>query len=89
MASLIDWVTRDYSTVIIADCLSEPVEVPANNVRMERTKVTIMRTSMPISSGSCEVKGPVIRIVSDEVILLISAAEVEELGSFEIRVYCE
>jgi hypothetical protein len=52
---------------------------------MERTKVTIIRTSMPISSGSCEVKGPVIRNVNNEVILLISTAEVEELGSFETR----
>ena len=52
---------------------------------MERTKVTIIRTSMPISSGSCEVKGPVIHNVNNEVILLISTAEVEELGSFETR----
>lgn len=77
--------TWDYCTVIIADCLSEPVEVPANKARRERTNDTLVRTSMPISSGSCEVKGPVIRIVSSELISSISIVEVEELGSFGIR----
>jgi hypothetical protein len=57
-----------HCTVSIADCLSGFVEVPASKTRMERMKATIVRTSIPISSGICEVKGPFIRIVSDKVI---------------------
>lgn len=67
--------------------MSEPVEVPANKARRERTKDTIVRTSMPISSGSCEVKGPVIRSVSDMPISLNFV--VEGFGSFEIRRFCD
>jgi hypothetical protein len=72
-------VTWDYCTVIIADCLSEPVEVPANKAKRERTNDTLVRTSMPISSGSCEVKSPVIRVVSSELISSISIVEVKVL----------
>ena len=68
MASHASWVIWDYCTVNIADFVSEFFEVPALKVKIERTKATIVRTSMPISSGICEVKGPVIRIVSDKVI---------------------
>jgi hypothetical protein len=71
-------VTWDHCTVNIAECLSRFVEGPAVKVRIERTKATIVRTSMPISSGICEVKGPVIRIVkfvSDKVIWIVSVVE--------------
>jgi hypothetical protein len=49
--------------VRIADCPWYFVELPADKARMERTNETTIRTSIPISSGICEVKGPFIRIV--------------------------
>jgi hypothetical protein len=56
----------DDSTVRIADCSIEFVELPADNARMGRTKETIIRTSILISSGTWDVEGPVIRIVNDK-----------------------
>ncbi len=51
----------------MADCLSECAEVPASKVRRERIRAMIVRISTPISSGICEAKGPVVRIMSNKV----------------------
>ncbi len=53
-------------TVKMADYLSEFAEVPASKVRRERMKAMIVRISTPISSGICDLKGPVVRIMKNK-----------------------
>lgn len=57
-------VTWQYCTFMIASC--PEFVFPANKVRRLRVKVIIVRISMPISSGSCEAKGPTICIVNSQ-----------------------